>query len=1020
MLHDSGIRPDGVPPGATAPNLHRFPSGRTRSRVPVLVAASAMTLLVAVPAGGPVQRPKEANSAVAPLVRALENRRLIEARLSGGFAGGPITQTTRGSRSLDLSLMKAAADIDREARRVPSMGNLHALAVAHLLMGDPDAAINGLRELSESDRRNAEIWSDLSAALLTRARETGESADLPGALEAAERAVELDPFLVEGMTNRALALEEFFLTGAARAAWEKVEATDPDDQWRSAARSRITALAGREPWRPSIEDLNRAVAERREDRMTRFARERPELVQRWLEESATRSAADLDRSTILFSARTLREIPRDRSVSGILEQLAAVRQDPELMEIYAATVRHFEANEWGLALKGLEALHLDSRLPSGLRPWVSFRLASVHLLRQRARGAHELEQLLAAPDVEARPFLLGRILTTLAVLHSSGGDWDEAIRLRARAAAAFERAGMLGWSALLRQQIGEVNGKHGLTEIDWPARLDLLKHSPDLFDRRNSLLAYTLVGDDLTRSQLPRAAALAYSAAKAEAVAADLPDSIADTALSLSLAQRSLSRAAALSTLAESAAATERIRDADLRDRLRGEILRARALITPQDEKVVDASLKWLDGRRSKARKLPILVARGLSLYSSGDDARAIETLESAITLDEEMRSRDPELADASQATVLEAFGALLEARARRGDSPRELLNLADRYWSRRAGSAATATMPDICSLSFFPGADHVLAWHACEGSVAMKVLPRRLGDLKASVNRLLTPGGRERESRRLYDDLIAPWESALSGRSTLTLLVTGVLARVPFGALVDGSGRPLLEKMRISYVPSLDLVEAVHPVDLRTRGLAVSASRPANGLPGLPGAAAEARRIADLTSSTLLDSEAATAPAVLERLSGAGFFHFAGHAVVNDARPFESRLILSASGDAPSSISLREIRARRADSLQLVVLAGCSTSSPGAVGSSSLASAFVAAGARTVIGSSWPIADSSLAEAMPLLYDALAHGVQPDEALRRLYLTPSLSEPTRRDLLALTVFHRRATVRSRLLGKAE
>ncbi|HMK73111.1 MAG TPA: CHAT domain-containing protein, partial [Myxococcaceae bacterium] len=115
---------------------------------------------------------------------------------------------------------------------------------------------------------------------------------------------------------------------------------------------------------------------------------------------------------------------------------------------------------------------------------------------------------------------------------------------------------------------------------------------------------------------------------------------------------------------------------------------------------------------------------------------------------------------------------------------------------------------------------------------------------------------------------------------------------------------------------------------------------------------------------SELLLGEQATERRVktanLERFS---LLHFATHALVDEANPERSAVVLAPGSDEEDGLlQVREITALRLAPCA-VVLAACSTSSGRVVqgeGVLGLARAFFEAGARVVVGTRWPVRDDA------------------------------------------------------------
>ena len=112
---------------------------------------------------------------------------------------------------------------------------------------------------------------------------------------------------------------------------------------------------------------------------------------------------------------------------------------------------------------------------------------------------------------------------------------------------------------------------------------------------------------------------------------------------------------------------------------------------------------------------------------------------------------------------------------------------------------------------------------------------------------------------------------------------------------------------------------------------------------------------------------------------------HFAAHAIADESHPERSAVLLSPGGDNEDGLlQAREIEGLDLDG-RIVVLSACETAS-GAIlsgeGVLSLARSFFAAGARAVIGTSWPIRDEDAAVLFDAFYSKLGGGASLSESL--------------------------------------
>lgn len=199
--------------------------------------------------------------------------------------------------------------------------------------------------------------------------------------------------------------------------------------------------------------------------------------------------------------------------------------------------------------------------------------------------------------------------------------------------------------------------------------------------------------------------------------------------------------------------------------------------------------------------------------------------------------------------------------------------------------------------------------------------------------------------ARQLYDTLMKPVAPALRGARRLLISPHLRLHGLSFAALHDGE-RFLVERFAIARIPPLPLLT----LETKAARRFVAAISPVSpGMPLLPGfsapAAAVTHRGLDATIEHILGADA-------------DGLIYAGHARYNDGAPLDSALLLSDGALTSAAI----LRARKR--FDTVVLIGCETArtqgarpsyGDDAIG---LSRAFLASGARRVIGALWPLLD--------------------------------------------------------------
>lgn len=322
---------------------------------------------------------------------------------------------------------------------------------------------------------------------------------------------------------------------------------------------------------------------------------------------------------------------------------------------------------------------------------------------------------------------------------------------------------------------------------------------------------------------------------------------------------------------------------------------------------------------------------------------------------------------------------------------------------------------------------DGGLLWSG-SAAISRSALAERVGNLRAALSRDRAPvrgaaaGGSNLrpELRRLYRLLIEPLEAALGTPpgEILTIIPHGPLFELPFGALLDGEERYLVERYAISYAfcaaqlsfsreaaVEEDAVRApLFPCLLMGDPIPSEAS-----LARLPGARAEVVGVAQVLKEAAGCSAGEGMVLLGEKASEENFrnlapasrlIHLAAHARSGTQDGRLPALLLAAAGEGSSQdglLTAAEIQEMRLGA-GLVVLSGCDTgrgelTSDGVMG---LARAFLAAGAQSAVASLWKIDDRAAEVFMLAFYRELAKGSPPAQALRAAQLALiALEDPT-------------------------
>lgn len=285
---------------------------------------------------------------------------------------------------------------------------------------------------------------------------------------------------------------------------------------------------------------------------------------------------------------------------------------------------------------------------------------------------------------------------------------------------------------------------------------------------------------------------------------------------------------------------------------------------------------------------------------------------------------------------------------------------------------------------------------------------------LIGAIGRFVALVSRDEEARTeagaLGRSLLEPVLASLDPAVTRLIIVPdGPLHRVPWDALRLDDGRYVVEHYAVAIAPSAGTLVALwhrprpRPAPGMMRVLAFGdpafAGRgdsshayadllaASGGLSRLPGSRAEARLVARYapTAELRLGDDASAEYLRHAPLGGFQVLHFATHALVDDRALGRSALALAPGSSGSGFVTPGELASLRLDA-DMVVLSACRTAGGVVVdgeGIQGLTAAFLEAGARSVVATSWRVGDRRTIRLVERLYAELARGKPLVEALR-------------------------------------
>jgi CHAT domain-containing protein len=1008
--------------------------GGTLGRTGLWTGATAVAAALAVSTWVYLQRERPASTSPRQaLVDAVGAERVLDARLTGGFAYGSRRTPTRSPATPpdNLRLLAAAGQLQKAVEADPSAVNLWSFGVAQLLLGRYDRAIRDLDDAIMLAPGNAQLYSDAASARLARAEALdGGVEDVARAIDAAEHALARDPSLIEALFNKAVALERAGLSDAAADAWTAYLAADPRSEWASEARGRQTALRAAPDARSECVEIQASAPARLADAADRCPQEAREYAERLLSEWADATlegqsaAASASLAIVERIASTLSVRRGDRL---LLDAVAAIRRGGAPQALLA---RGHSTLERGRSLYGgdrrQEAFDCfrDARtlLRSGGSPYWLWAQQSLATVLTHRRKLSEVLALLSEVDriAQARSYKAVRAravwLTGVATLQLS--DPSRALQHYHRAAELYEELGETANVSNLMNAAADSERILGDFARGWQSLSAALRNLNGVGDPTRRYLAYYNASLFSHREGLEYAALHYQRRALAVAKVRTGPVGIVEASINLAGILGRLGRIPdAEAALTESTAMLPML-DTQPRAYMtariaatRGEFLVARN--PRQSIRELDTALEHL-ATVEPAETPRLMLMRGQAFAGAGDEQHAVEAyLEGTRNFEERRRILQLDRQRISYSDEgWELYRRLVQQKVN-ANALDEALALSDRARARtRPGTGTPASVdgvrkalgPDRVLVYYVALDTEMHAWVISDASVRHLRLNVTAADLQSSaalIARAVASRGSaavlDRELRSIHDAVVAPLALPPSTREIVVAPV-GPLRMLPFAALRDGAGRHLVQTASIVVASSLSEVEATAAPSSGASPQVLVVGEPLTDrakwpqMAALPFAGREADAVAAFYDHpALLTRGTATKAALLSRLPSADVFHFAGHAVANEDFPELSRLLLSATTADDGELPAAELDGSRLRPGSTVVLSACSTGFGPvrrAAGVQSLAQAFLSKGAGSVIAASWDVEDFDTSELMIAFHRRLSQGASPAESLRSAQTT--------------------------------
>lgn len=971
-------------------------------------AAAAAIVLAVIPFAGRFMDPL-------PRVQA-KDRRMIQARLTG-LDYAPYRPTRSAASEANSRQTAASAQLQGDLESKRSAKTLDRYAQAQLALGRTDSALDLLTEAARLEPNNAVVLSDLAAAQMA----AGKIAD---AAENAARALERDPSFASAAFNWALALEELSNRPAAIKAWEKYLQLDSTSAWAAEAREELEKLrrgaSERFDWERDREQL---VSSATDDVLFRIVEHSPQRVRYWVLDDLIQRWNREQRAEDLTLARriaVIRQHNGDRFLLDVIDRLSP--GDRDLHDGIAAfgdarragARKDFDgaAVAFALAIPRLER----SRSPLALAANI-FAASTASYRGQGADAIARIEsidsQLEAYPSLASEAeWIRGLVLTRLGRNGDALRAYRRGLDFAVRAGETEHQAGLTSLLAISLDDAGDSNAV--------AYQVDALRHLEAIgASSQRMYVAYSATAFSHLRSRRPRTAISFIESQQAIASRERDPLLLAETGAARALAFRDVGDVErAVQALEAARQSGSRVTTEALRDRVQSDLdfidgtLQARTNTSASIAALTSALNRWqkYDWRRHDATARLLLGDLRLQQRdragAEGEYRAGIAAMERERGSIDEPRLRVAyfERADALFERLItllvdgkrydEAFDiterkrarALLEAATRTGQSrvPAHSLNVAA---VRKSIGSSTV----LIELSLLSRGATIWSIDAQKVMCAQSVADgQTISDAAARFRAALERNDlavAQREGRWLYDQLLAPASPQLAAAASIVIVPDDVLFSIPLGALVNESGEYLIERHSVVVAPSASLFALASSNDANRPGEVLSVAQPApNGFPLLSRVREDIEAVSRLQpgARALIGSEISP-PTFLRLCATASLISFAGHST-RDALVFES-----GKDHRPAFLTSGEIAEARLTKEPVVILAACG-SGRGKLwlneGVDSLATSFIAAGARAVVAAIWDVDDDSTSRLFVELHRGLSSGQLPGEALRSAQLS--------------------------------
>jgi CHAT domain-containing protein len=998
--------------------------------------------------GTPLERGLEA------LIEAASATRVTEARLSGGFKAAAYRAPSEGEGGLVGAKMDEARDLiaDEAARGEDSNAQL-ALGRYLLLSNEGPAALGALKLAVARMPQSAHALNDLGVCLFQRG-------DYEEALDAFDDALRLDEDMPEALFNRGLCYRRLQLPIAARENWGRAADVETDPAWLEEVNRRRDEPGfplKNESEEEKLEKVKKSLIEHANNNDVEAARALlHENLEAGLKARGVLSSAYLkaciegDRAAAEKTLATMRIIAKlgeekgDWMLSDLTDYLTALPESEKAVELnlfkeYADNSRAdvlFASGE-----KGKKAAQRMSELYGLFRDRGNYvfqhraasTLISYYLFRGPAdrymefvRESHKLA------SQHRWPLALAGACNEMGVAHLKQGFYGLAINYGEEALDRYSKLGVKSQEAKVLQLLGFRYGYLGDIDKALPALRKSLDISITLSPLPREVIFDLLEMANFYRLRGNGKLALLYAEEAYKMAEGVISEGAEDRE---GFVKRY--RVQSLSFMAAELARMNRLQEAEQHIKRSFELLNDQTLV----ERVISSQhvlsraaemalragdLQQALGHYSEAERqvsasqvdrqwlINILNGRAGVYRRMNLTAEARKDLDEAVRVIEEHRGQiKPEMRSQFLALSLSVIDQLISLEVGAGRW-QDAYQISEKYRGRVLAEQMSqhpatlkqmqAELPEgltVLQYSVTDQGTHIFLVSRSEFRYALS--PVTTGELDPMVEDFLSdlkekadPDQINSKGQALYEHLIAPVEKHLALESSLCIVPDKALHFLPFGALVNRSGQPLIRSYKPTHVPSSTVLLQCVKADREKSGGGAerffAAGDPAfdreefKSLLPLPKAAEEVE-----VASRYYFNPAAPRPVVLtgpdatesrvrENMMSAEVVHLAMHCLVDETASWLVALIL-AKDQAEQAGALAGPRAASDGKLcfdevnglslpltRLVILSACQSGIGQyyrGEGMVSIVRPFIAAKVPMVVASLWQVDSKDTAELM-------------------------------------------------------